>query len=235
MQAVNTHHPPGHVGIITADLSRYPEFWLSTIRTLVPANSTYSHIRGNGFATNRNEIVRDMIKINPDAQWLWFIDDDHSFPAECIMRLLDRNVDIIQPIISTRKPPYRPYGYMFRDGEFWSIKWGDIPTDGKPMKVDAVGAGGTLIRRKVLDALRDPWFEEGKTYADSIGEDLTFCRKAQLAGFQCWLDTSMPIGHMTTEEVWPVVVDGKWMIDLDQYHGVRVRVPPNICMPKEVV
>ena len=235
MQPVESRFSPVHVGIITADLSRFPEFWLSLMRMYVPGGSTYSHIRGNGFAIQRNEIVRQFLK--GSAEWLWFIDDDHSFVAETLMALLGRDVDIVQPLISTRKPPYRPYGYMWdsEHSEYVSIKWSDIPTNNSVMKVDAVGSGGTLYRRKVFETISDPWFEEGKTYPDGIGEDLWLCRKCQLANIQCWLDTGIRLGHMTTEEVWPVAHDGKWVIDLDQYHGVRVRVQPNIGMPKEVV
>lgn len=190
------------VGVISGDLGRYVAFFVSMMRLKVPNNSGWNWMLGNGFASLRNILVREMYQNLGDAEWLWFIDDDHPFEPDVLLRLLDRQVDIIQPLVSTRKPPYRPYGYKHNGTDYVSLEWEDLPTSGI-LEVDAVGTGGMLIRRKVLDALADPWFEEGQTGPEHLGEDLYFCTKARAAGFKVYVDCDVRMGHMSTVQVWP--------------------------------
>lgn len=235
MQAIRSNHPPGHVGIVSGDLSRYPTFMWSMFRLLLPIGSTWSGVSGNGFACQRNEVVQQMFDTNPDARWLWFIDDDHPFEGDVLLKLLDRSVDVLQPLISTRKPPYRPYAYFKQpDGGYRTPRWSEIPTQGL-FQVDACGAGGCLIRRNVLEAVGKPWYEEGRTQLDALGEDLFFSDKARDKGFKIWIDCDNRLGHLTNCAVWPAQHDGQHVIELDMHHGVRVRVKPNIGFPKEEV
>ena len=237
MQQVKSDHPPGHVGVISGDLSRYPQFMMSMMRLLVPVGCTWNWVRGNGFAQNRNLIVQGMSK---EAEWLWFIDDDHVFDRELVFRLLERRVDVVQPLVSTRKPPYFPYVYRWSDAEdaHVTVDWPELPADGL-FECDAVGTGGCLIRRPVLDAIGYPWFEEGRTGPDQLGEDLWFMRKAKDHGFRVFVDTDNCMGHTTTVDVWPVVYGHVRYLDLDVQHGVRVRVQsgvgrntPSVSLPK---
>lgn len=224
MQAIKCGLPPGLVGVISGDLSRYPSFMVSMMNLMVPKDSSWKWVRGNGIAANRNLILRGL---QPEHEWVWFIDDDHSFEPEILLKMLSRNVDLLQPLISTRKPPFQPYAYMWSDSGVRSLSWEEIkPNELNP--VDAIGCGGALIRRIVLDKIGKPWFEEGKLFADCIGEDLYLCKKAERHGFQCYVDASVTMGHMTTAEVWPVANQGMWCVDLDLYHGVRIRVDANI-------
>jgi hypothetical protein len=203
MQVVPSKHGPGTIGIISGDLLRYVSFVISLLNLQVPNYSNYQWLTGNGFASLRNIVVREALKIvDPGIDWLWFMDDDHVFDRDTLFRLLDRNVDIVQPLVSTRKPPYRPYGYRWNGQDHESFDWSHIPNTGL-MEVDAVGCGGMLIRRHVLDAIADPWFEEGHTSPEHLGEDLWFCKKAREAGFKIYVDTDVQIGHMGTVQVWP--------------------------------
>lgn len=216
---------PGYIGITSGDLARFAAFTTSMFSLQVPAGSSWNYVRGNGFAGLRNIIVREMLK--NDAEWLWFIDDDHVFDPAIILRLLSRNVDIIQPLVATRKPPFWPYAYEYNGTGYRPLDWEKLPTSGI-LKVDAVGTGGMLIRRKVLDAMPDPWFKEGVTGPEHVGEDLNFCTEAQKLGFSVYVDCDARMGHMLIAECWPNDVEDKWCIDLDLYHGVRVRVNTNI-------
>ena len=225
MRVTKCDFPPGIIGIISSDLSRFPAFTISLLSLLVPPGTGWKWVRGNGFASNRNLIIKGM---TPEHRWAWFIDDDHTFEADILMRLLHRNVDIVQPMVSTRKPPFQPYAYMRNpDIGYHSLQWSDLPENGLH-PVDAVGAGGVLIRREVIDEIGDPWFEEGKIGAGSLGEDLYFMQKAKENGHQSFIDCEARIGHIGTHEVWPHFNEGKWCIDLDLLHNVVVRVDANI-------
>ncbi len=223
MQAVRSPHPPGTVGVISGDLARFPAFYTSLMNLQVPSGSCWKWVRGNGVALNRNIIVRDM-----EGEWLWFIDDDHTFEPDVLLRLLNREVDMIQPLVATRKPPFFPYGYRFNGLKYEGVDWKDIPASGI-CEWDAIGTGGTLIRRKVLDAVGDPWFEEGRTNPEALGEDLWFCRKMRDKGFRCFVDSNTRLGHIATMEIWPQQDnEGQWCIDLDLDGGVRVRTSTSL-------
>lgn len=217
--------PAGTIGILTGDLSRYPGYYHSFLGLLKPTGSTYVWTRGVGIAFNRNLIVQQA-----HGDWIWFVDDDHTFPPDTLMRLLSGNVDIISPLCLSRKPPFRAYAYRVNPdtGRYDGVPYTTLPSTGIHA-YDAVGSGALLVRRRVFEALQYPWFEEGKTSPDALGEDLYFCSKAREAGFSIWLDVDTRIGHMTPIEVWPAQAeDGRWCVDLEVHQGVRIRTEANI-------
>lgn len=220
MQAVRSLHPPGMIAVISGDLSRYPGFYVSLLNLKVPSGSSWNWVRGNGIAFNRN-----MVGENAAGDWIWFIDDDHAFEPDILLKMLDRKLSILQPLVSTRKPPFHPYAYMKKEIGYRGLDWSDLPSSGV-FPCDAVGTGGMLVRRQVFEAMEKPWFEEGKTGPDAIGEDLHFCTKAKDLGFFCHVDLDNRMGHINPAEIWPAQTDeGDWCIDIDVGgQGVRARV-----------
>lgn len=228
MREVQSTFPPGFVGIISGDLARFSRFTASMLKLWIPEFTSWNYVFGNGFAANRNTLLRGMIeseKPGEKNEWVWFMDDDHVFDPRTLMRLLTRDVPIIQPLISTRKPPFYPYAYQRIEGQkYRSLEWDELPLKGIH-RVDGVGAGGMLVKREVLDAVGDPWFEEGKTAPDCPGEDLFFCSKAAALGYDSYVDLDVRLGHLTVNEVWPDQHDGKWFVGLDLGHGPVARLP----------
>ena len=224
MHTVTCRHKPGLVGILSGDLGRWAEWTGSMFKMIFPTGSNYKWVRGNGFALNRNIIVRTLLE-NQHWEWLWFMDDDHVFDGDLVLRLLERDVDIIQPLVSTRKAPFQPYAYEWdaTENSYVSMDWPQLQPDGI-QQVDAVGCGGMLVRRRVFEAMSDPWFEEGKTSAEHIGEDLYFCTKARELGFGIYVDLDNKMGHMGTYHVWPQRHNGDWANKL-VYNEVSMVVP----------
>ena len=63
---------------------------------------------------------------------------------------------------------------------------------------DSVATGFLLIDLEVFKKLSHPWFfwESDKEGEVETGEDYWFCRKAREAGFEIWVDLTIPIGHI---------------------------------------
>jgi glycosyltransferase involved in cell wall biosynthesis len=148
---------------------------------------------------NRNEICKSAIEL--DCDYLLFLDSDMTFPDDMVARLLDADRDIISGIYFKKAPPYNPVPSIFDP---------DCPSgqDLKPVqvdspglvKVDVVGAGCLLIRKKVLEKMKRPWFSyalDKRTGEMSISEDIGFCRKAVACGFEVWTDTRIVCGHIS--------------------------------------
>lgn len=64
-------------------------------------------------------------------------------------------------------------------------------------RVDVAGGGCLLIKMKVFDRLKQPYFEPEFKY----GTDIQLCRQAIAKGFEVWADTSIELGHVREERV----------------------------------
>jgi hypothetical protein len=64
------------------------------------------------------------------------------------------------------------------------------------LEVDAVGFGGTMMKREVLENVPHPQFS-----FEHAGEDFYFCRKAVEAGYKVFLDGTTQMGHVGTAPI----------------------------------
>jgi hypothetical protein len=187
-------HPPGTVIVLASEAARYSEFWISKMRMIQPPGATVKVILGSDISESRNQGIDEM-----EGEWVWFIDDDHSFHPDTLLRLLDAEVDIVTPICLRRDSllaiPVEGDNYL----DFRKHGPDDL------VEVTHAGSSGMLIRKPVIDALAQPYFELGHRQKDGnrLSEDVVFCQKAQEAGFKIHVDLAVPISHMVVASVWP--------------------------------
>lgn len=193
------------IGVLTSEHGRYSRFWMSLLGLEVLTDMNFNFQMSLNIADARNNVIR-----SSNAQWVWFIDDDHTFQPDLLSNLMKRNVDIIQPLVLTKNSPFGPVmmtkavenkpGFYYR---------ATLPEGGQKGLVPslAVGAAGMLIKRSVLDAVGDPWFENAP---GKINEDVNFCEKARAKGFKIWTDLDNVMGHLNVGEVKPSIIDGEW-------------------------
>lgn len=205
MIPVASPHPPGLVGVTSGDTARYGEFFQALDRTKVPDGSRLLWQEGYDVCQNRNCLVK-AFQCDPAMKWLWFLDDDHAWPDDTLLRLLDRNVSIVQPLTSTRIPPFHPISSP-----------GPMPVDWKPpyqwrswddcksglLETKIVGAGGLLVSREVLLALQYPWFYPGRINLGALMEDTYFSMRATEAQINMFTDCDVAFGHLTTCSIYP--------------------------------
>lgn len=155
------------------------------------------------------------------AQWASIWDDDHTFPADTLIRMLDRNVDVLMPLYTQRQPPFLPciYKHQHEDGACDIFQWEDLEGKSGLLPIASAGKGGVLVRRHVFEKIADPWFERlGK-----IGEDHLFFKKCREAGFGVYVDLDCAIGHLTPVELRPFRDSGgRWCGQVDLKRGVTV-------------
>ena len=215
MVGVMTDHPPGTIGVCAAELARFSVFTMSLVGVLKPPETQIRVAMGTNIAGNANWLAE-----HTDGDWLWLLGDDHVFDTGLLLRLLDRDVDVVAPICLMRQAPFKPVVFAgehedgrhyFHDGDEWDA----TPPEGI-LKVHAVGGAGMLIRKHVLDAIGPPWFDFTMTSeGHRIGEDLSFCRRIRQAGFDIHVDLENPIGHLTTTAVWPSHGPDGWNVRVD--------------------
>ncbi len=242
---VNSPHAPGVVGLSCGELSRYVAFHACFDAVQAPPGSHKEYGIGYDTAMNSNDVIR---KMHPTDQWVWIMDDDHTFPSDVLIELLNREVDLVVPAYPQRKFPFWPVLYTARpDGRFEHIALSDLKGQTGLVKIDSAGKGGVFIRRPVLAAMagadcvcpaptregeerthrpdcvwpRTTWFE----FRGLLGEDHVFFTKARELGFQPYADLDQAMEHLTTIGVaMKRLPDGEWVIELNLQNRVRVVV-----------
>jgi hypothetical protein len=198
----------GVVGVAANDVARFSFFAASITRMLSPPNTNIRWSFGSDRIRGRNNVVRESLESG--SEWVLFIDDDHVFQPDLLMRLLSHEEMIVSSLYLQRQLPCRPIVYTDREPDgltYVPLKLSDYPVGTGLVEVRAAGCGGMLIRSEVFRALDDPWFKDGEA-----SEDLTFCERARIAGFKVHCDLQAQLGHCTTAIVWPTAPDDEWKV-----------------------
>jgi len=210
----------GIVGVIANDSARYSLFSSCIDRLQLPDGWRKEWLIGGDWCGARNSLCRLVLE-DKDAEYLWFMDDDHAFPPSMLKKLLAHQKSLVTPICLTRTHPFTPVQYTQKlDGEFQylPIPLSESATEGL-VEIEAGGCAGMLIHRDVIEAVGSPWFE----YTDR-SEDIVFCEKAKAAGFTLNADLSVRLGHITTAVVYPHATEDGWTTGLTIGRDLNVTV-----------
>lgn len=164
-----------------------------------PAGTKHAIVTGTAIPRQRNECVKAMLA-SPELQWLLFVDDDQTYGPDALTRLLSHHRPVIGATILGKYPPYEPWFFFVENGQLRRATCKEA-AGSKVLEVGAVGTGFMLIRREVLEAVPEPWFEGGVLASDGVGEDVLFCLKARQKGYRTFVDTGLKVGHLTTVSV----------------------------------
>jgi len=215
----------GLVGVIANDFARVSAFTSSIaylMRYGMPEGANIEFLIGGDWCGARNDLVK--LTLESEADWLWFMDDDHAFTPDLLTKLLSHDKPLTVPVCLMRTPPFQPVTFVERNEEnkyqYLPAYMPDMPATGL-VELQAGGCAGMLIRREVLEAIEPPWFE----YTDR-SEDIIFCEKAKEAGFDIYCDLSARLGHVTTAVVWPSTTpEGSWLVGLTIGGSMNLVIP----------
>ena len=134
----------------------------------------------------RERLVKKAIEL--DCTHLLFVDSDMKFDKDAVVRLIERNKDIVGADYNRRKLPLESTVLLETIG---SDLEGLVPAQ-------SVGTGFMLIKLSIFDFLPEPWFfwESNGDGDLATGEDYWFCRLAREKGFEVWCDLSIKVGHI---------------------------------------
>lgn len=207
-------YPKGIIGVATGEIGRYRLFDICLMRVRKPEGTDTIFSMGVDIPNNNNRILRTVL--NGDYEWAWLLGDDHVFDENLLINLLERDVDVVVPLCAKRQKPFEPVltelnsnagainGMKKRDWNFLDGKTGLIE-----LNDSNTGNAGMLIKRRVLETVHFPWFENGR-FSLGTGCDLWFCEKVRSHRFKVYLDLDNTIGHIIPSVVWPKNTDGKW-------------------------
>ncbi len=154
--------------------------------------------------SNRNHIVADFLKT--DMDYLAMFDCD-TYPLLNPFNMLDSNKDVIGgAYFGWGKNGLRFHVYQKnKEKSLAKIQYLQYPPAkrGGLQKVDAVGAGCMLIKRRVLEKIKKPF---AYIYEPHIGrlkmsDDIAFCYRCQKAGFEVWVNWDHIASHFKTVDL----------------------------------
>ena len=175
------------------------ETFLSVLKILDSVDKKeYSFVNTRNYPIHyaRNYLAEQFLK-NKKSDYLLFLDSDMIFTNEetFIKRLLEIDADISSALAFKKGFPYEPTMYKKEPvGE--KCKSIEEYEEGEIIEVDAVGMACCLIKRKVFETIKQPWFGFITLEDDFLGEDLTFCKKAKEAGLTIKVDTGLIAAHV---------------------------------------
>lgn len=190
-------------------------------------------------ANNRNQIIQDFLS-KPEYDYLMMVDSD-IVPPHNYLDLVDFDKDIISgvcfayadnsiiPLVLRHLTPEEIAKADQENPQERSRPYRVMPFDGDEglIECDAVGSGAMIMKREVVEALKDEqpfcniYDEQG---IKTLGLDLSFCKKAKEKGFRVWTHLDYISSH------W-VVVDLKTfyraMIESREVRQLQVKDTPN--------
>jgi hypothetical protein len=136
--------------------------------------------KGTLITQSRCELVKDAKSTGADK--MLFLDSDHVFPRDTLIRLAKPQKDIIACVCTTKRPPLRS-NCVGADGKWVAGKRTGLE------QVQRVGTAIMLIDLKVFDNMEKPYFNfiYDQTYG-WMGEDFYFCKKATEKGYKIFVD-----------------------------------------------
>ena len=187
-------------------------------QTRIHGAAHWTAVGGQAIDIARNLLIKSFLKSGMD--YLMMHDSDATWHPDAIDRLLSRNLPVVTAIIFKRGLPTVPtIGKLVGVGVTGAFMYGFADTMNKIVEkcerehlaadtpnellfdatlddiqeIDGCGAHFCMIRRDVLEAIGDSWYQETSTNG---GEDFAFCRKVQQAGFKLYADYSVFTGHV---------------------------------------
>jgi hypothetical protein len=214
----------GTVGIVANDTGRYTLFTVCLTQLRHPANTRVDFGLSTDLALARNTLVERSLE--DGSEWMLFLDDDHVYPADLLLRLLAHDKPIVCSLYLRRAQPFAPVVFTGRDeeGMYESLDLTTVPNEGL-LKIHAGGTAGMLIRSEVFREIPYPWFEHGQVGEWNSSEDIIFCEKAGAAGIDIFLDLEAQLGHLTPSAIWPSWIDNQWTVGFSVADGLRLYYP----------
>lgn len=152
--------------------------------------------RSSILSMNRMNIVKQAQALQAD--YILFLDTDHTFPKELLHRLLSHREQVVAANCVTKSIPASPTARRKSEDPRGEVVYSDPHMDGLE-QVWRVGTGVMLVDADIFQQLGHGCWEmkyrpEAETYQ---GEDWSFCAACEQVGIPIYVDhgASQRIGH----------------------------------------
>ncbi len=171
----------------------------------------FNEISGDSYVWRARNKIADAF-LRSDASHLIFIDSDHAWTLEAIMRLLKADVDVVGGAYPVKNDWEKYSVVLYTDANGIPEK---NPETGL-IRAQNLPTGFMKIKREVFERLRKAyphnWYwEDSRKIFDyfghltaghtKFGEDISFCRRWEMIGGELWVEPRCEIAHCG-QKVW---------------------------------
>lgn len=162
----------------------------------------FSNMKGSILSKSRFLLVEEAKKF--DADYLFFIDSDQTFPRKTFHVLMRHDLDVVGANVATKTLPAQPTarnkGPSFaQNPQDWSLVYTDENSKGVE-KVDRLGCGVLLLSKNAYKSLEpQDWNTYWRGDVEAFqGEDWTMMDALEAKGFDVYVDhdVSQEVGHV---------------------------------------
>jgi hypothetical protein len=158
----------------------------------------------SSISENRSHLVIQAAQSGADA--MLFLDSDHTFPADALLRLIGHQKPVVGANYTRRMNPANPTASKAAPGgEYVPVHTTKALAEaGELEQVAALGLGLCLIQMAPLGPISWPLFQENMNGSRlGIGEDVFFFRKLEAAGVPVFVDhaLSWEVGHIASRVI----------------------------------
>lgn len=178
------------------------QFYMTRVQGYKSQELRVANVRSSILPKNRLDCIK-VAKANK-ADYLLFLDSDHSFPSNLLHRLIAHGKPIVAANCVTKTIPAKTTARGFEEGNPQGVPiFSDEGKHGLE-EVWRIGTGVMLIRKDAFSVIpHDVWGMVYKPEADTYqGEDWSFCEAAQRLGIPIFVDhdISREVGHIGNYE-----------------------------------
>lgn len=190
------------------ELGRYVAFEVQLDRIICGRQTMKQRVCGIYIANSQNAMARMFLET--DFEYFWLLNDDQSYPPDTLLKLLSHKKDVVVPLCLEKAYPHYPLIYgKDREGLRSRLTLNRGVRGLQLLPEGACGGGGTLIHRRVLEAIPDPWWTVTTSQAangsfEQSSEDFDFCDRVTQAGFEIYCDYDAPVVHMALYGLCPM-------------------------------
>lgn len=180
----------GDMGLRVKYLNKYSSF-VPTARELT-ATDTWNHDYSS------NEIAGGSFTYDK----IFWIDSDIEWEFEDFYRLYTSGLNVVSGLYALDQTGKVAVGYPNEYGAPTSVNSVEFLLHDRPVEVGGVGFGFVCMKYGVFESIPRPWFLIGRVQwsPDSemrvnVGEDYSWCGKAQQAGYKIYVDPTVKVKH----------------------------------------
>lgn len=147
---------------------------------------------------NSNEIAEGKFTYNK----LFWIDSDIEWEPQDFYRLYNSDKEIISGLYALDPAGSVAVNYPNDRGVPTRVNKVEFLLHDEPVAVGGVGFGFLCVKSGVFESIPRPWFLIGKVQWSpesemrvNVGEDYSWCGKAQQAGYTIWVDPLVKVRH----------------------------------------
>lgn len=196
---------PAYTGVVHMGTMRC---LFTDLTNLIKRGDTYTLVDdiGNALIADSRSIIATKFFEESDCDQLIFVDNDVSWEAGALLKLIDAPEDLVAGIYPKRRDPIEYPVHYLEKKELWAN-----PDTGL-LEVKAVPTGFMKISRGCIAKLIEAYPESHRYEADSEkrfyplfdhifeddykwGEDYSFCIRWRKIGGKVWIDPEILMGH----------------------------------------